>query len=92
MKKLLITGIVCLLLITATSIGHADVILTEDFESGLPVTWTVVDSSWDTDSSEAAGPDGYTWVIDSRSLSYMDGDFMIYDSDDCCPAIAQDQS
>ncbi|MCD6160815.1 MAG: hypothetical protein J7K40_00185 [candidate division Zixibacteria bacterium] len=91
MKKLLITGAVCLLLIAATSIGHADVIMSEDFESGLPVTWTVVDSSWDTDSSQAAGADTYTWVIDSRSLSQMDGDFMIYDSDDCCPAIARDQ-
>ena len=91
MKKVVILGIACMLFVWLVGIAQADVILSEDFTSGLPVSWTVIDSSWDVQGGVPAGPDTATWFSDDRSLSYMDGTFMIYDSDDVCPKIARDQ-
>jgi hypothetical protein len=91
MKKLLTMAIPYLLVVGMASYGYADVIFSENFTSGLPVNWTVVDSSWDVSGGAPAGSDLATWGPDTRVLDYMSGTFMMYDSDSACPKIARDQ-
>ena len=79
MRKLSMIGIACAILILSAGISQATEIFSEDFESGIPTTWTIIDDDW-----AESGPDGQTWNDQNpgnQSPDYVIGSFMICDAD-----------
>jgi len=63
MKKIFALGLICTLFWCFAGIAQADVIIGEDFESGMPGDWTVIDGSWYDYAAHPETPDGYTWEV-----------------------------
>lgn len=79
MRKLSMIGVICLTLFWMASICKATEIFSEDFESGVPTTWTVIDDNWAEE-----GPDGETWNDQNpgeQDPNYTIGNFMICDAE-----------